>query len=89
MFQVQDPDEPPSETPTWVRPREAFELWVYGEIIHDDYAKQQRWEKLDPPGKGLVRQMAHDYMEGLLEQAAFIRRVITHGLERPVLDQTA
>ena len=85
-FHVQDPDEPATEDPTWIRPREAFELWAYGEVIHDDYAKQVRWEKLGPPAQGLVRQMAHDYMEGLLEQAAFIRRVITHGLERPVLD---
>jgi hypothetical protein len=87
-FKVQDPDEPPSDEPTWIRPREAFELWVYGEVIHDDYAKRMRWEKLPPPAQGLVRQMAHDYMEGLLEQAAFIRRLITHGLERPVLDPT-
>lgn len=84
-FHVQDPDEPPRDDPTWIRPREAFELWAYGEVIHDDYAKEVRWKKLGPPGQGLVRQMAYDYMTTLLDQAAFIRRVITHGLVTPVL----
>lgn len=85
-LRVQDPDGPPTTNPTFIRPRAAFALWAYGEVIHDDYAKQVRWEKLDPMGRGLVRQMAHDYLMGLLEQAAFIRRVITHGLVKQVVD---
>jgi hypothetical protein len=80
-IQVQVPDEPSAESPTWIRPREAFELWACGEVIHDDYPKVLRWQKLGPPGQGLVRQMAYDYLAILLEQAAFIRRVITHGLD--------
>ena len=43
--------------------------------------KQLRWQKLGPPGQGLVRQMAYDYLAILLELAAFIRRIITRGLE--------
>ena len=86
---VQDPDEPPTPNPTWICPREAFELWTYGEVIHDDYAKQVRWEKLGPVRQGLVRQMAYDYLFALLDQVAFIHRIITHGLERQVLDPSS
>jgi hypothetical protein len=87
-IQIQDPEEPPTDNPTWITPREAFELWAYGEVVHDDYAKELKWSKLGPPGQGLVRQMAYDYMALLLEQAAFMRRLITHGLERNVLDSS-
>jgi hypothetical protein len=86
-FHVQDPDEPPREQPTWIRPRQAFELWVYADVIHDDYSKEVRWRKLGPPAQGLVRQMAHDYLAALLEQVAFMRRLITYGLESTVLEE--
>ena len=62
-MKVQDPDEPPvtdpTHSPTWIRPREAFGLWAYGGVIHNDYAKEQRWEKLGPLAQGPVRDMAH------------------------------
>ena len=63
-------------------------VWAYGEVVHDDYAKELKWSMLGPPGQGLVRQMAYDYMALLLEQAAFMRQLITHGLERNVLDSS-
>lgn len=85
-IQIQDPDEPSTDDPTWIQPREAFELWAYGEVVHDDYAKELKWSKLGAPGQGLVRQMAYDYMALLLEQAAFMRRLISHGLVRNVLE---
>jgi hypothetical protein len=86
---VQDPDEAPNPSPTWIRPREGFELWLYGEVIHDDYAKQLRWDKLGALRQGLTRQMAHDYLNDLLRQAAFIRRLIAHGLLAPLIDDAA
>jgi len=29
-------------------PRRAWELWLDGEVIHDDFAKQSEWESLGP-----------------------------------------
>lgn len=60
-FKIQEPEEPPSDNPTWIRPRDAFELWAYGEVIHNEYTKELRWQSLGPLRQGLVRQMAHDY----------------------------
>jgi hypothetical protein len=85
-IRVQDPDEPPTDNPTFVRPREAWDLWVYGEVIHDDLAKQRRWERFVGPSQVLVREMAHDYLDMLLREAAFLRNLIHHGLVRSVDD---
>jgi hypothetical protein len=83
-IKVQDPDEPPvtdpARSPTWIRPREAFGLWAYGGVIHNDYAKEQQWAKLGPLAQGPVRDMAHAYTMGLIDQAEFMARLLRHGL---------
>jgi len=87
-IKVQEPDEPPSDDPTWIRPREAFDLWAYGELVHNDYTKELRWQGLGPLRQGLVRQMAHDYLMLLLAQAEFMGRLIAHGLKVPEAAQS-
>jgi hypothetical protein len=78
-IRVQIPGEPPRANPTWMLPRRAWELWLDGEVIHDDFAKQSEWESLGP-AEGPVRQMAYDYLTMLLTQAAFLSRMIRLGL---------
>ncbi len=85
-IQLQDPEAPTSDVPTWLRPRKAFDLWAYGELIHHDYDKQLRWESLGPFAQGFARQMAYEYMELLLTLVALMRRVITWGLEKHLVD---
>jgi hypothetical protein len=85
-IQLQDPEAPTSDVPTWLRPRKAFDLWAYGELIHHDYDKQLRWERLGPFAQGFARQMAYEYMELLLTLVALMRRVITWGLEKHLVD---
>ncbi|MGA3058425.1 MAG: hypothetical protein ABSE70_10395 [Candidatus Limnocylindrales bacterium] len=82
-IRVQIPNEPHCDNPTWILPRRAWELWLDGEVIHDDLAKQQEWESLDI-GQGPVRQMAWDYMGMLLTQAAYLRRMIRLGIANPI-----
>lgn len=79
-IRVQDPDEPPTDAPTWIRPREAFGLWAYGGVIHPDYAKEQRWKRLGPLAQGPVRDMAHAYTMMLIDQAEFMACLLRHGL---------
>jgi hypothetical protein len=79
-------EAPTSDAPTWLRPRKAFDLWAYGELIHHDYDKQLRWESLGPFAQGFARQMAYEYMELLLTLVALMRRVITWGLEKHLVD---
>jgi hypothetical protein len=84
-YRVQDPDDPPvlpaeERTPKWVRPRDAFALWVYVEVIHQDYRKQLRWERCGPVRQAALRAMAHDYVLMLLDQADFVTRLLRHGL---------
>jgi len=91
MWRIQDPDEPPVDpalidstgpgSPTWIRPREAFELWAYGEVIHRNYVKQLRWRRFNPHAQGMVRVMAHDYARLLIDQADFVVRLIREGLD--------
>lgn len=80
---IQDPDDPPvregeDREPKWIRPREAFALWAYGEVIHQDYQKELRWQALGPLRQGALRDMAHEYAAMLLDQAEFITRVLRH-----------
>jgi hypothetical protein len=79
-FHIQEIDEPPSDNPTWIRPRKAFELWLDGEVIHDDYSKQELWGRMGPLHQGLVRKMAHGYMFELILQADFMARLLRNGL---------
>jgi hypothetical protein len=91
VWRIQDPDEPAVD-PTlidstgvnghWIRPREAFELWAYGEVIQHDYAKELRWQRFPPHQRGMVRVMAHEYARLLLRQAEFVAGLIQDGLER-------
>jgi hypothetical protein len=83
---VQDPDDRPvlegeDRTPRWIRPREAWDLWAYGEVIHQEYRKQLRWERLGPLPQAAVRLMAHEYTMMLLAQAAFIHGLLRFGVE--------
>ena len=82
-MRVQIPNEPPCDNPSWILPRRAWELWLDGEVIHDDLAKQQEWESLDF-GQGPVRQMAYEYLGMLLTEAAYLRRMIRFGLANPI-----
>jgi hypothetical protein len=92
MWRIRDPDEPAvdptlidstgPDSPIWIRPREAFELWAYGEVIHRNYAKELRWRRFPPHRRGMARVMAHEYARLLLRQAEFVARLIKDGLER-------
>lgn len=89
-YRVEDPDVPRLTPPpgpndensgrTWIRPREAFELWVYGDHLRNDYAKEQRFERLNPIAKGMVRAMGHNYLDMLTRQIEFFGRSIRNGL---------
>ena len=72
---VQQPGELAPELidhePTWITPREAFGLWAYGGVIHDEYAKEQKWASLGI-GQAAVRQMGHDYAATLIDEAGFL-----------------
>ncbi|MEP6468887.1 MAG: hypothetical protein ABJC24_03875 [Chloroflexota bacterium] len=57
-------------------PRQAFELWAYGEHLHDDAQKVQRIEKMHPMLRAYVRSAAVGYMDGLIRIAAYARRVV-------------
>lgn len=80
-IQVQQPGELTSTDAerTWIGPHEAFELWIYGEVIHDDYEKELKWKSLWL-GQAFVRIMAHDYLNDLLDQANFLGRLLEFGL---------
>jgi hypothetical protein len=60
---------------------------VYGDLIHNDYEKELRWQALHPFAQAFVRQMAYEYMLVLIALVAEIRRVITWGLEREVVER--
>jgi hypothetical protein len=79
----EDPPEMLSHNPTWIRPREAFDLWAYGGVIHHDYAKEQRWAQLNI-AQGPVRMMGHEYAMMLLEQAEWMSRLLRFGLQQPL-----
>lgn len=62
--------------------RGAFELWAYGEHLHDDYEKEARLAAMPSEMATFVRQNAVRYMQRLVRMAAFVRAVI---LEDPIL----
>jgi hypothetical protein len=78
-IRIQQPDEghvaDPDTQATWIKPREAFDLWAYGGIIHHDYAKERKWTRLGI-GQAAVREMAHEYTMMLLAEAAFLFRLL-------------
>jgi hypothetical protein len=49
-------------------------------VIHNDYAKEQRWERLGVLAQGSVRDMAHAYTMELIDQAEFMARLLRRGL---------
>ena len=71
------------EEPPLFTPRQAWELWLDAEVIHRDYRKELRWNRLDPLWQGSVRMLAHDYGSMLLRQAKIMREVIRSGLVTP------
>jgi hypothetical protein len=77
---VQQPGEEPRPDPTPILPREAFEIWAYGEVIHDDYDKELKWRSLSALGQGLVRMLAHGYMNLLVIHAGFVGNLIRFAL---------
>lgn len=92
-YRIGDPDIPRVELPTsddphagvtWVRPREAFELWVYGGMLHDDYDKQLRFNRFDDVSRAFVRSMGHDYLMMLVAHVAFVGRLIRFGITPPL-----
>lgn len=69
----------------WITPREAFGLWVDGEVVHDDYAKELGWRRLDDGfAKPGVRTMAHEFATLMIAQADYLSRLIRHGLIEPI-----
>jgi hypothetical protein len=75
---TRDGEEPPLFTP-----RQAWELWLDAEVIHRDYTKELRWNRLEPPWQGSLRMLAHDYGSMLLRQAKFMRDLIRSGMVTP------
>jgi hypothetical protein len=85
-FRVEDPDVPRAsrdDEPMWVTPREAFRLWLYGGVIHREWAKEQRWARFSPVHQGITRTMAHEYAEMLLRQAEFMSGLLRRGVVIP------
>jgi hypothetical protein len=62
--------------------RTAFELWAYGEHLHDDPEKEERLAAMPVEMATFVRQNAVRYMQRLVHMAAFVRAVV---LEDPGL----
>jgi hypothetical protein len=62
--------------------RIAFDLWAYGEHLHDDEAKAARLAALPVEMATFARQNAVRYMQKLVRMAAFLRAVM---LEDPGL----
>lgn len=56
--------------------RTAFELWAYGEHLHDDADKEARMAAMPVEMATFVRQNAVRYMQRLVHMAAFMRAVI-------------
>jgi hypothetical protein len=88
---VQHPDDPPVQegegrSPKWIRPREAWDLWAYGEVLHQEYKKELDWKRMGPHRQPVLRDMAHVYTMMLIDQAEFFTRVIRHGLLEPLDD---
>jgi hypothetical protein len=61
--------------------RTAFELWAYGEHLHDDEAKAARLAALPVEMGAFARQNAVRYMQKLVRMAAFLRAVILEDTE--------
>jgi hypothetical protein len=72
------------EEPPLFTPRRAWDLWLDADVIHRDYGKELRWNRLDPLWQGSVRMLAHDYGSMLLRQAKYMRDLIRGGLVMPV-----
>ena len=85
-IKIPDPSHP-DPTPHFFTPHDSFELSIYGQVIHDDYDKELRWRRLDPFSQAFVRQMGYAYMMLLVELVAEMRRLITHGLEKDLVDE--
>ena len=58
--------------------------WVYGEVVHDDYAKELRWARMGGLSQGLVRTMAHDVANLMISQALYLRGLVRQGLVDPL-----
>jgi hypothetical protein len=65
-----------------ITPRGAFDLWVYGDKLHNDYDKEQRLAAMGPVLAGMVTQVGAMYMDDLMRVAAYARAVI---LDDPAL----
>jgi hypothetical protein len=59
--------------------RELFELWAYGDVIHFDLDKEELFGRLRGPAQAMARHAAHDYLDMLAGQAAFLSRLVVHG----------
>jgi hypothetical protein len=43
------------------KPRQVWELWTYGFVLHDDPDKREKYASLDPLRQGMVRWISHVY----------------------------
>lgn len=86
QIRIQDPDDPthPDSEPRFMAARDAFELWAYGEHLHNDLSKIERLDRFDPISRALVRQLGHDYLSMLDHVALFLASVIVFGMETPL-----
>lgn len=85
-YKVHDPDVPtaPDGTITYIKPPDAWRMWVYVEHLHNNFDLEQRYSRLNTIAQGLVQAMAREYKAMLLEQVSFILRLLRHGLESPL-----
>lgn len=54
-----------------ISPRQAFELWAYGEHLHNDYAKELRLAAMSPAAQAMVKYVAVGYMDDLSRMTAY------------------
>jgi hypothetical protein len=59
-----------------ISPRVAFELWAYGEHLHDDPEKVRRLEQMGEHLQPFIRSIAVEYMDTLARIAVYVRAVI-------------
>jgi hypothetical protein len=57
--------------------RDAFRVWIYGEHLHNDVAKQARWDAYRW-AHPIARQIAVEYMQTMLTVAAYCRAAIAN-----------
>jgi hypothetical protein len=58
------------------KPRDVWELWTYGYVLHTDQAKRETYEALDELVKGMVRWISHVYAADLYHVVAVVEAML-------------